>query len=74
MSERSYWKARPAAEIIYAESVRRDERQDMRILARGFCGASALVAVFGVCLGDAELIAIAGALALLTRHIGRCAA
>lgn len=73
MSEISYWRARPAAEKVYTEGVKRDEKRNMRILARGVCAAAAMVAVFGVCMGNAELIAIAGMLGILTKYTGKFA-
>ena len=65
MSKRSYWKMRPAAERVYISRQRQDAERDMRILARGMYTAAALVFVFGVCMGNFELLAISGALALL---------
>ncbi len=69
MSERSYWKERPAAYEVYQERVRGEIRKNMKILSDGVGFAAVLCGVFGVCMLNIELILAAAGMTFLSRKV-----
>ncbi len=55
MSEKGYFKARPSAKAVYEARVRVEEEKNFEIFAKGLNFSSAILAVFGVCIGNPEL-------------------
>lgn len=69
MSERSYWRERPAAHVVYLERVRGENRKNMEILSNGISFAAVLMAVFGVCMLNFELMLAAAGMAFLSKKV-----
>lgn len=69
MSERSYWRRRPAAREIYERRVATENASNFRFLAQGIGFAALLLAVFGVCMGNIELVATAAVIEIVAKII-----
>lgn len=69
MSERSYWRKRPAAKEIYEKRVAAENASNFRLLSQGIGFAALLLAIFGVCMGNAELVAAAAVIEVLAKII-----
>ncbi|MBQ7793743.1 MAG: hypothetical protein IJ366_04400 [Clostridia bacterium] len=69
MSERSYWKARPSARTVHDERVRIEDEKNFELLSQGVYFAAAILGVFGVCLGNIELICASAAMVMFARTL-----
>ena len=69
MSEKSYWRKRPAAKAVYERRMAAEEAINLRMLSSGIGFAALLLAIFGVCMGNVELVAAATVGAVLAKLI-----
>ncbi|MEE0943999.1 MAG: hypothetical protein UIM24_00915 [Clostridia bacterium] len=69
MSERSYWIKRPAARAVYERRVAAENASNFRMLSQGIGFAALLLAIFGVCMGNLELVATAACGSVLAKVI-----
>ncbi len=70
MSERSYWRERPAARAVYERRMEAENASNFRLLSQGISFAAVLFGVFGVCTGDVELVTASAAMAIFAKVIG----
>lgn len=69
MSEKSYWRERPAAHAVHLERVRGESRKNMELLANGISFVAVLMAVFGVCMLNFELMLTSAVMAYLSKKL-----
>ncbi len=69
MSEKSYFKVRPGARIVYEERERQEREKNLEILGKGLNFAAAILGVFGVCMGKIELILLSATMLLLEKTL-----
>lgn len=69
MSEISCWRARPAAREVYDARMREEKRSNARLLSQGIYFTAGLFGVFGVCLGNLELMCASALMALLAKAV-----
>lgn len=69
MSERSYWRRRPAAKAVYERRMATEEAINFRMLSGGMGFAALLLAIYGVCMGNIELVATATVVAVIAKLI-----
>ncbi len=69
MSKIGYWKARPEAKAVYDERMRAETAKNFGILTGGLNFTATILGVFGVCLGNIELISAAVAVLMLEKAI-----
>ncbi len=69
MSEKSYWTRRPAARAVYERRVAAEDASNYRMLSQGIGFAALLLAIFGVCMGNLELVAAAACGSVISKVI-----
>lgn len=69
MSERTYWSKRPAARAVYERRMKAENAVSFNILSKGIGFAAMLLGIFGVCMGNLELVAAATIAAVLAKVV-----
>ncbi|MBS7298144.1 MAG: hypothetical protein KIG65_03580 [Eubacteriales bacterium] len=69
MSERTYWSKRPAAKAVYERRIEAENAVSFNILSNGIGVAAMLLGVFGICMGNLELVAAATITAVLAKVV-----